>query len=52
MTVTNTHATIEELLEEVFSVRFVPRLYNEGQQIPITGVARKRRLKRVVIGGE
>jgi hypothetical protein len=24
-------ATIEELLEAVFSVRSVPRLYNEGQ---------------------
>jgi hypothetical protein len=28
---TDTHETIEELLETVFSVRFVPRLYNEEQ---------------------
>jgi hypothetical protein len=27
----NMHATIEELLEVVFSVRAVPRLYNEDQ---------------------
>jgi hypothetical protein len=27
----DTHATIEELFETVFSVRSVPRLYNEGQ---------------------
>jgi hypothetical protein len=26
------HATIVELLEAVFSVRSVPRLYNEGQR--------------------
>jgi hypothetical protein len=31
MTATDTHATIEELLEAVFSVRSVPRLYNEEQ---------------------
>jgi hypothetical protein len=31
MAATDTHATREELLEAVFSVRFVPRLYNEGQ---------------------
>jgi hypothetical protein len=28
---TDTHVTTEELLEEVFSVRSLPRLYNEGQ---------------------
>jgi hypothetical protein len=27
----DTHAVIEELLEALFSVRSVPRLYNEGQ---------------------
>jgi hypothetical protein len=31
MAATNTHVPIEELLEEVFSVRSVPRLYNEDQ---------------------
>jgi hypothetical protein len=31
MTATDTHATIEELLEAVFSVRSLPRLYNESQ---------------------
>jgi hypothetical protein len=31
MAATDTHATIEELLEAVFSVLSVPRLYNEGQ---------------------
>jgi hypothetical protein len=28
---TDMHATIKELLEAVFSVRSLPRLYNEGQ---------------------
>jgi hypothetical protein len=31
MAATNTHATIEGLLGVVVFVRFVPRLYNEGQ---------------------
>jgi hypothetical protein len=31
MAVTDTHATTEELLEAVFSVRSVTRLYNEGK---------------------
>jgi hypothetical protein len=31
MVATDTHATIEELLEAVFSVRSLPRLYNEDQ---------------------
>jgi hypothetical protein len=31
MTATDTHATIEELLEALFSVRSVPRIYNDGQ---------------------
>jgi hypothetical protein len=31
MNATDTHATIEELLEAVLSVRPVPRLYNGGQ---------------------
>jgi hypothetical protein len=31
MAATDTHVTIEELLEAVFSVRSVPRLYNEDQ---------------------
>jgi hypothetical protein len=31
MAVTDTHATIEELVEAVVSVRSVPRLYNEDQ---------------------
>jgi hypothetical protein len=31
MAATDTHATIEELLEAVFCVRYVPRLYNECQ---------------------
>jgi hypothetical protein len=31
MAATNTNATIEELLEAVFSVRSVQKLYNEGQ---------------------
>jgi hypothetical protein len=31
MAATGKHATIAELLEAVFSVRSVPRLYNEGQ---------------------
>jgi hypothetical protein len=30
MAATDTHATIEELLEAVFFVRSVPRLYKEG----------------------
>jgi hypothetical protein len=30
MTAGDTHATIEELLEAVFSVWFMPMLYNEG----------------------
>jgi hypothetical protein len=28
---TDMHATTEELMEAMFSVRSVPRLYNEGQ---------------------
>jgi hypothetical protein len=36
MDVTDTHETIEELLEAVFSVRSVPRLYNEDQ-LPLRG---------------
>jgi hypothetical protein len=31
MVATDTHTTIEELLEVVFSERSVSRLYNEGQ---------------------
>jgi hypothetical protein len=31
MAATDMHATIEELLEAVFSVQSVTRLYNEGQ---------------------
>jgi hypothetical protein len=31
MAATGTQATIEELLEAVVSVQFVPRLYNEDQ---------------------
>jgi hypothetical protein len=31
MTATDTHGTIEELLEAVFSVRSVPRLNNDDQ---------------------
>jgi hypothetical protein len=31
MAATDTYATIKELLEAVFSVWSVPRLYNEGQ---------------------
>jgi hypothetical protein len=31
MAATDTYATIEELLEAVFCVRSVPRLYNEDQ---------------------
>jgi hypothetical protein len=31
MAARDTHATIEELFEAVFSVRSVPRLYNKGQ---------------------
>jgi hypothetical protein len=31
MSSTDTHATIEELLEAVFSVRSILRLYNKGQ---------------------
>jgi hypothetical protein len=31
MTATDTHPTIEDLLEAMFSLRSVPRLYNEGQ---------------------
>jgi hypothetical protein len=31
MAATDTHATTEELLEAVVSVRSVPRLYNEGE---------------------
>jgi hypothetical protein len=30
MATTDTHSTIEELLEAVFSLKSVPRLYNEG----------------------
>jgi hypothetical protein len=31
---TNTHTTIEELLETVFSVQAVLKLYREAQQLP------------------
>jgi hypothetical protein len=31
MAAKDTHATIEDLLETVFSLRSVPRLYNEGK---------------------
>jgi hypothetical protein len=31
MAATDMHTTTEEMLEAVFSVRSVPRLYNEGQ---------------------
>jgi hypothetical protein len=34
MAAIDTHGTIEELLEAVFSVRSMPRLYNEDQ-LPI-----------------
>jgi hypothetical protein len=36
MAATDTHATIEELLEAVLSVRSVPKLYNQGQ-LPLGG---------------
>jgi hypothetical protein len=39
MAATNTQATTEELLEAVFSVRFVLRLYNEGQ-LPLPVIER------------
>jgi hypothetical protein len=32
MATTDTHATMKELLEAVFSVQSVPRLYNEDQK--------------------
>jgi hypothetical protein len=36
MTATDMHATTEELLEGVFAVRSVPRLYNNDQlQLPV-----------------
>jgi hypothetical protein len=35
-TTTDTHATTAELLEAVYSVLSVPRLYNEGQ-LPLQG---------------
>jgi hypothetical protein len=41
---TDTQATTQELLEAVFSVRSVPRLYNEDQ-LPLQ-VSRKRVLRR------
>jgi hypothetical protein len=37
--VTNTHATIEELLEAVFSLRSVPRLYKESAWWPMRRVS-------------
>jgi hypothetical protein len=37
---TDTHAIIEELLEAVFSVRSVPRLYNEDQ-LPLPSQSRE-----------
>jgi hypothetical protein len=42
MSAADTHATIEELLEAVLSVRSVPKQYNEGQ-LPL-----EKRLKTVV----
>jgi hypothetical protein len=44
MAATDMHATIEELLEAVFSMQSMPRLYNEGQlplwESPETAVRR------------
>jgi hypothetical protein len=31
MAAADTYATVEELLEAVFSMQSIPRLYNEGQ---------------------
>jgi hypothetical protein len=39
MPATDTHTTNEELLEEIFSVQSVPRLYNK-EQLPLPGVER------------
>jgi hypothetical protein len=57
MAATDMHITIEKLLETVFSVRSVPRLYNEGQ-LPLEesrnigqGEARHRKYKRLKLGG-
>jgi hypothetical protein len=39
MAATDMHVTTEELLEALFSVRSLPRLYKEGQ-LPLEGVSR------------
>jgi hypothetical protein len=47
------HATIEELLEAMFSVRSVPRLYNEDQlplRVSREGVCRQAILRRQLGG--
>jgi hypothetical protein len=42
MASTNMHATTAELLENVFSVRSMPRLYNEAQLLIVVGPSRVR----------
>jgi hypothetical protein len=46
MATTDTHATTEELLEEMFSVRSVPKLYNEGQ-LPLLVLILETAVRRV-----
>jgi hypothetical protein len=38
---TNQHATKEELLEAVFSIRSVPRIYSEDQREKFGGQSRR-----------
>jgi hypothetical protein len=46
MASTNTHATIEEPFEAVFSIQSVPRLYKEGQ-VPLEEIL-ETTVRRVV----
>jgi hypothetical protein len=49
--VTHTHATIEEMLEAMFSVRSVPRLCNENQ-LPLTNSPSRVRVERESAGSQ
>jgi hypothetical protein len=49
MAATDTHATIEELLEAVFSVRSLPNLYNEDQlSVLVEPESRERECRQTV----
>jgi hypothetical protein len=55
MAATDAHATMEELLEAVFSVQSVPRLYNEEQlrlRVSLEAAARRVGVSCEIVAGQ